>query len=154
MPVPADRTLSGRGTMVAAGGIRRWGGTVAMLLAVAGCGPAATIVQGVVTLDGEPVAAASVQFYPVGREGQPAGTTTDERGRYRARVSAVPLRVVVSKRKITGYKEDPFDPVSSPMPVLDELLPPRYAATATTPLTIDPAAGRATTLDVPLMTAP
>jgi hypothetical protein len=37
--------------------------------------------------------------------------------------------------------------------VVDELLPARYADLKTTPLTVDPAAGQTTTIDLSLTTA-
>jgi hypothetical protein len=124
------------------------------LLLSAGCGSPATVVTGVVTMDGEPVAGASVQLYPVGGKGQPAGATTDEAGRFRVPVSPVPLRVLVSKRKFGGYVADPLDPTGDKVAVIDELLPARYADLKTTPLTVEPVAEQATAIDVSLTTTP
>ncbi len=124
------------------------------LLLTAGCGSPATVVTGVVTMDGEPVAGASVQLYPVGGKGQPAGATTDDAGRFRVPVSPVPLRVLVSKRKFGGYVEDPLDPTGGKIAVVDELLPARYADLKTTPLTVEPVAEQATAIDLSLTTKP
>jgi len=124
------------------------------LAIAAGCGPRPTVVTGVVTLDGEAVAGASVQLCPVGGKGQPAGATTDDAGRFRAQVSPVPLRVLVSKRKFDGYVEDPLDPTGGKIAVVDEVLPAHYADVKTTPLTVDPRMGETTTIDVILSQTP
>jgi hypothetical protein len=127
--------------------------TLGLLLST-GCGAPATVVSGVVTLDGEIVSGASVQLYPVGGKGQPAGATTDDAGRFRARVSPVPLRVLVSKRTFGGYVADPLDPTGEKIAVVDELLPARYASLETTPLTVDPVAERTTAIDLSLTKTP
>jgi len=124
------------------------------LAVAAGCSPRATVVTGVVTLDGAAVPGASVQLFPVGSQGQPAGATTDRAGRFWARVSPVPLRVLVSKRKFGGYREDPLDPTGGKIAVVDELLPARYADLKTTPLAAEPRAGQTTTVKLSLTTAP
>jgi len=127
---------------------------IAGLVVVAGCGPRATVVTGVVTLDGAAVAGASVQLFPVGGQGQPAGATTDDAGKFWAKVSPVPLRVLVSKRKFGGYVEDPRDPAGGKIAVVDEILPARYADFKTTPLTAEPRAGQTTTVKLSLTSAP
>jgi hypothetical protein len=149
----ADRTMAGAGRRLPGPTAAALAGPFLGLALVAGCGPPATVVTGVVTLDGAAVSGASVQLYPVGGKGQPAGATTDDAGRFDARVSPVPLRVLVSKRKFGGYVADPLDPTGEKIAVVDELLPARYADLKTTPLTVDPAAGQTTTLDLSLTTA-
>lgn len=139
-------------TTIAAGAIRSV--VIVGLSVVAGCGPRATVVTGVVTLDGAAVAGASVQLFPVGSQGQPAGATTDAAGRFWAKVSPVPLRVLVSKRKFGGYVEDPLDPTGGRIAVVDEVLPAKYADLQTTPLTAEPRAGQTTTVKFSLTTAP
>jgi len=57
--------------------------SVVLLLCVTGCfqrGPELAPVAGTVTLDGEPLAGAQVEFKPM--KGNPSYGTTDERGRY------------------------------------------------------------------------
>jgi len=57
--------------------------SVVLLLCVTGCfqrGPELAPVVGTVTLDGEPLAGAQVEFKPM--KGNPSYGTTDERGRY------------------------------------------------------------------------
>ena len=127
---------------------------ILLLSLAAGCGPRPTVVTGVVTLDGEAVAGASVHLFPVGGKGQPAGATTDGAGRFRAQVSPVPLRVLVSKRKFGGYVQDPLDPTGGKIAVVDEVLPAHYADVTTTPLTVDPRMGETTTIDVILSQTP
>jgi hypothetical protein len=154
MSRPADRTTAdGRRWVSRPAAVALVGGILGLGL-IAGCGPRATVVTGVVTLDGVAVSEASVQLYPVGGKGQPAGATTDDAGRFHARVSPVPLRVLVSKRKFGGYVADPLDPTGEKIAVVDELLPARYADLKTTPLTIEPVAEQATTLDLTLTTKP
>ena len=154
MGQPADRTMAGAGRGLPEPAAAPLAGLILGLVLVAGCGPPATVVTGVVTLDGAAVSGASVQLYPVGDKGQPAGATTDDSGRFRAQASPVPLRVLVSKRKFGGYVADPLDPTGEKIAVVDELLPARYADLKTTPLTVDPAAGQTTTIDLSLTTAP
>ena len=57
-----------------------------VLLCVVGCshrGPVVQFVEGMVTLDGAPVADANVCFTPKGAEGLPALGKTDAKGQYR-----------------------------------------------------------------------
>lgn len=131
----------------------RWAATITkvLLLGIAlatnGCGPPATTVTGVVTLDGQALPEASVQFYPVNGKGQPVGTTTDNAGRYRAAVSPTPQRVVISKREVTGYLEDKTDLVDGGSPIVEERVPARYADVTTTPLIAEPVENTAATVD-------
>lgn len=115
--------------------------------AAAGCGARATTVTGVVTLDGETIPEASVQFYPVNGKGQPAGTVTDGSGRYRVAVSPVQQRVVISKREVIGRSRDKTDLVDGGSAIVEERLPARYARVATTPLIADPVESVTTTVD-------
>lgn len=120
------------------------------VLAAVGCGNPATTVTGVVTLDGQPISQAAVQFYPANGKGQPAGTTTDGFGRFRATVSPTPQRVVISKREVTGYVEDKNDLVDGGSQVVEERLPAQYADVTATPLTADPIENKNTKIDFPL----
>lgn len=122
--------------------------------AVIGCGTPATTVTGTVTSDGEPTPGASIQFYPADGKGQPAGGTTDDFGRFRVVVSSGRQKVVISKREVTRFVEDKNDLVDGGTQIVEELLPARYAAVATTPLTADPVAGQTTTIDFALTSAP
>jgi hypothetical protein len=122
--------------------------------AVIGCGAPATTVTGIVTFDGEPIDAANIQFYPANGKGQPAGGTTDDFGRFRLAVSPGLQRVVISKREVTRFVEDKNDLVDGGTKIVEELLPARYAAVATTPHTAEPVAGQTTTLDFALTSTP
>lgn len=117
------------------------------VFAAAGCGDRTTTVTGVVTLDGKTIAEASVQFYPVNGKGQPAGTITDDSGRYRVTVSPVQQRVVISKREVIGRFRDKTDLVDGGSVMVEERLPARYARVATTPLVADPVESVTTTVD-------
>jgi hypothetical protein len=58
----------------------------ALLVAVTGCGPSTPDlgqVQGVLTMEGEPVANGSIEFVPVGG-GRPSLALTDEQGKFTA----------------------------------------------------------------------
>lgn len=135
---------------------RRWAASVmgflllGIALATNGCGPPATTVTGVVTLDGQVLPEASVQFYPVNGKGQPIGTTTDNTGRYRATVSPTPQRVVISKREVTGYLKDQTDLVDGGSPIVQERVPAHYAGLFTTPLIAAPVENTIVTVDFTL----
>jgi len=132
---------------------RRWAAAaigfllLGIALATNGCGPPATTVTGVVTLDGQVLPEASVQFYPANGKGQPVGTTTDNAGRYRATVSPTTQRVVISKREVTGYLEDQTDLVEGGSPIVEERVPARYANVTTTPLIAEPVENTTATVD-------
>ena len=101
-----------------------------------GDGPKQVPVSGIVTLDGKPLAKATLTFIPVG-ETRGAGATgrTDKEGRYqltyargRMGTPAGQYRVAISKRLMPDGKEVPDDdktpPIESPA---SESLPPRYS---------------------------
>jgi hypothetical protein len=124
---------------------------VTMLATLSGCGPAGTIVSGVVTLDDRPLDDAVIQFFPVGGDGQTSHAFTDKKGAYRVKVSAVPLLVTVSKGKVVGQaREFPDAPL---VDVLAESLPPRYSVRAETELRVEPVTDKTTTADFALTSA-
>jgi len=63
-----------------------WCGAALAGLALAGCGGGLPSVSGVVTLDGKPLANASVSFQPEGGGTQGSYAKTDEEGRYTLKV--------------------------------------------------------------------
>lgn len=102
-----------------------------LTLAVAGCGsPPRATVEGVVTLDGKPLADVEVQFIPEpGQGGQPAPASgyTDKDGRYRidatatGGVSVGTYRVCVNDAKLMmpGGGTDPNDGMPGAIPKTD-----------------------------------
>jgi len=132
-----------------------------LMLAGPGCGyrrPAMTRPQGIVTLDGEPVAAASVMLVPL-EPGRPVAAVSDEAGRlvfstygsndgvppgrYKAVVSKlVPTKKAARKLDAArGRKAEADDQAEEAMVELDDddyenLLPARYATAATTDLVV------------------
>src|SRR5689334_8489066 len=84
-----------------------------------GCGGRLSKVRGVVTLDGKPLDAAGVQFWPIGGHGQPANGITETDGRFHVDThdpddGAWPgeYKVVVSKYEVDPAmrQNDPSDP--------------------------------------------
>ena len=129
----------------------------AIALVSAGCGGKTASVEGVVktsgvvTLQGAPVAGASVTFYPDGAGGQAAAGTTDAQGKYElttlnAKDGAKPgtYKVMVSKMETSGLgatmsQEEQYkylEQHGSPPPTeTKNALPQQYADITTTPLT-------------------
>jgi len=127
---------------------KRGGGLVSLTLigvAVAGCGyrrPARVPVEGVVTLDGRPLAGAAVMLVPDagGRAGMGG---TDKEGRftistYGARDGAVcgPHSVVVTKFVPKKPRRAAADDATEDVESVNSL-PDLYAAPQTTPLSVD-----------------
>lgn len=144
-----------------------WGGVsaaaaVAMLLAVVpGCGyrrPPLVRLEAHVTLDGEPVAGATVTLVPVGG-GRPVSGVTDEGGRltfstygsrdgvppghYTAVVSKLVLTKKAARRLEAGRSKSSPSAADSAEPMIemrdddyDNILPARYAGVDTTDLAV------------------
>jgi hypothetical protein len=132
-----------------------------LIVAVAGCGyrrPALAQVEALVTLDGEPVAAADVTLVPVG-PGRAARGLANDAGQvvfstYGSRDGVIPgnYKAIVAKRELTksGSRKmevlrsaaAPSDPTASESMVeftdndYRHLLPAKYAGLATTDLTV------------------
>lgn len=115
-----------------------------------GCGRPATRLQGVVTIDGQPVDKAIVQFSPERRDGPTAVAITDAAGRYSLAVSAVPFRVTIVAQRVVGQKKDDANPDGGLVDVHEDVVPARYGDLAKTPLRAEPVADTVTTLDFPL----
>jgi len=113
--------------------------------AVLGCSRP-TRVAGVVTLDGEPLPAAVVQFFPISPQGQTAATQTDDKGRYWVNVSPNPMRVVIRAQKVVGQVEDGGSAVDA----VEELVPVKYRDPGSVLLKVEPRAGEVTAADFAL----
>jgi hypothetical protein len=111
--------------------------TILMLLLAAGCGRRVSLVpaEGRVTLDGSPVASASVLVQPVAGPAARGLTNPDGRfslGTYAARDGVIPGPAVVS---ISCYEQVPLPAAGSGEPPLGKnLLPGRYADASTSGL--------------------
>lgn len=122
---------------------------VAVLVAAwAGCSRP-TRIDGLVTLDGQPLPGAIVQFFPTGAEGRTAATTTDANGRYATEVSPHPMRAVIRAQKVVGQVKDGESMVDA----VTELVPERYRNPGSALLTVEPQAGSVTTADFALTSA-
>lgn len=108
-----------------------------------------TRVDGLVTLDGQPLPGAVVQFFPAGSEGRTAATTTDANGRYAMEVSPHPMRAVIRAQKVVGQVKDGESMVDA----VTELVPERYRNPGSVLLKVEPQAGSVTTADFALTSA-
>lgn len=135
-----------------------------MLLQATGCGdgrPPLVATSGVVTLDGDPVASATVTLMPRGG-GRPATGTTDQEGRFTLSTfapgdgavagayDAVVTKLEVAKpagRRSSAPADDGLEPdTMGAMPSEEDyrsLLPKRYSNPATSGLTVEVTAGGA-----------
>lgn len=128
---------------------------LAMLPSTAGCGrrgPAVAYVEGVVLLDGTPVAGATVSFAPSGPEGLPAFGRTDSGGRFRltstrggrqdagAVIGAYTVAVSKSEYDLQG-KPPPANDDYSAVPIR-HVVPPAYGAAGTSGLRAEVVPGR------------
>ena len=122
---------------------------LAAMLAIAGCGPGrpATVpVTGTVTLDGQPVAGASVMFSPA-QSGHPASGRTDQSGNFTVRTfepgdGALPGRhtVTVTLQKTAGMTADPDGLEGDVAPgglQVEWIVPRKYASQKTSGLTVE-----------------
>jgi hypothetical protein len=119
-------------------------------LMVAGCGDPTTSVTGTVTLDGQPLEKAIVQFQPERENDRPAVVLTDASGRYRVAVTPVPFRVVILCQRVAGQRKDEFDPDGPLVDFFEDVVPEQYMTWETTPLRVEPQAGRTTVADFSL----
>jgi hypothetical protein len=119
-------------------------------LTAAGCGDPTTSVTGTVTLDGQPLEKAIVQFQPERENDRPAVVLTDASGRYRVAVTPVPFRVVILCQRVAGQRKDEFDPDGPLVDFFEDVVPEEYMTWETTPLRVEPQAGRTTVADFSL----
>jgi len=121
-------------------------------LLAGGCSPPATTISGVVTLDAQPLANASLDLFPVAGDGQSAGAVTDDQGQFRAVVSPTRLAVTVTAVEVIGQKKntDPAFPDIEMVDVVRQVVPLRYTQRHTTPLAVEPEAEKNTTVNFEL----
>ena len=115
-----------------------------------GCGGPTTSVTGIVMLDGQPLEKAIVQFQPERENDRPAVVLTDARGRYRVAVTPVPFRVVIVCQRVAGQRKDGPNLDSPMVDVVQDVVPMQYMQWETTPLRVEPEAGRTTVADFSL----
>jgi hypothetical protein len=127
-----------------------WLPTVLISMALAGCGGPTTIVTGAVTLDGQPLEKAIVQFQPERENDRPAFVLTDASGRYRVAVTPVPFRIVILCQRVAGQRKDEFNPDGPLVDFFEDVVPEEYMTWETTPLRVEPQAGRTTVADFSL----
>lgn len=101
---------------------------VVLLLGVTGCfsrGPELAPVTGTVTLDGEPLAGAQVEFKPM--RGNPSYGTTDERGRYELRYTKDKTGAVVGSHVVRITTQTTVvDPETGAESQVPQRVPERY----------------------------
>lgn len=123
---------------------------VTAFVCVSGCGQTATVLTGVVTLDGKPIEKAFVNFTPERRDAPSATAVTDLNGRYSVRLEAVPFRVtIVAQRVVRQVKNDTI-PNGPLVDVYEDIVPKQYSDVAKTSLTARPITNAVTTVDFPL----
>ena len=89
-------------------------------LASAGCSPSQTVVPGTVTLDGEPLDQAGLEFHGSGAGGFTGHAFTDANGQYRAKVAASPLVVVIRATTFVGMQKQPNIPGGTVQPEFEQ----------------------------------
>ncbi|UUO07289.1 carboxypeptidase-like regulatory domain-containing protein [Blastopirellula sp. J2-11] len=109
-----------------------------LLIAAIGCGrgnPLGLVpVSGRVTLDGAPLADATVSFIP--EQGRPASGTTNAEGRFELTTLDPGDGVMPGDHKVTVMKYADHDAEKNPYARLVSLVPVHYVELKTTPLTV------------------
>lgn len=121
--------------------------------AMTGCGPPATIVAGVVTFDGQPVANAILEFIPERGDAPAASVRADGSGGYSARVSPVPFRVAITAQGSTGRKAV-MKPGEPPTEIFEPIIPLRYSNPSTSTLRVEPVEKKRTIADFDILSKP
>ena len=112
-----------------------------LALAFAGCGPGGpeiASVTGRVTMDGQPLANATIVFIP--ENGRPAGASTDANGRYelnftQGRRGAIPGKNTI---RVTTQRDPYQDNDGKNIPGSRETIPPRYNTETTLEFMVEP----------------
>lgn len=124
----------------------------AALLLLAGCGaadgPELARVSGTVTLNGEPLPHAVVQFQPTGPQGSYSAARTDESGFYELRFTRDRSGAIIGTHRvsISTAAPDAEDENGNPRPVAEKV-PATYNAQSTMIRDVEPGAN---TIDLPL----
>ncbi|MBO0697750.1 MAG: hypothetical protein J2P46_05115 [Zavarzinella sp.] len=96
------------------------------VVAAGGCGgPPRAHVRGTVTLDGQPLANGTVEFFPVGGDGQSAGAAIKD-GAYEVEASVGEMRVTVYGSEVVGQRKTYDTPDSPVEDVVRNPIPARY----------------------------
>src|SRR5262249_45082181 len=95
-----------------------------VLLALVGCG-GEPLASGTVKVDGQPLEAGTITFFPVGGKTATTGGAI-KGGQYSVNVPEGTMKVVISKAKIVGYKKLYNTPDAKLYPETREALPDRY----------------------------
>jgi hypothetical protein len=125
---------------------------LAAVILAGGCGQPQTVLTGLVTLDGKPIAGANLEFFPINGVGRVSVTETDASGRFRVTVAPSALSVTVIAIEVVGKIPDPAFP-GSMIDDARDVFPQEYASHETTPLTAEPVEDKTTTIDFPLTSA-
>ncbi len=126
---------------------------LAAVILAGGCGQPQTVLTGLVTLDGKPIAGADLEFFPINGVGRVSVTETDASGRFRVTVAPSALSVTVIAIEVVGKIPDPAFP-GSMIDDARDVFPQQYASHETTPLTAEPVEGQTTTIDFALTSTP
>ena len=121
--------------------------------AMTGCGPPATTVAGVVTIDGQPVANAILSFIPERGDAPVAAVQADGFGRYSVRVSPVPFRVGIRAQRSTGEKRV-VNQAEGPIEIFDDIIPARYSNPSTSTLRVEAVEQKRTIADFDVSSKP
>jgi hypothetical protein len=127
---------------------------LAAVAAASGCGetePPRTVVTGVVTYQGKPLPTGSVAFVPTGGNGRPIASAIDAEGRYRLETAAGSYEVQV--QMIGRLRSEPAptgEGAKLDIPVVDWLIPEKYAKCQTSGLAATVEAGDEQKIDFPL----
>ena len=125
---------------------------LAAVILAGGCGQPQTVLTGLVTLDGKPIAGANLEFFPINGVGRVSVTETDASGRFLVTVAPSALSVTDIAIEVVGKIPDPAFP-GSMIDDARDVFPQEYASHETTPLTAEPVEDKTTTIDFPLTSA-
>ena len=117
----------------------RTASVAALAVVMTGCGSGKPVREGVVTLDGEPIANGSILLMPATGKGQTAGTGIVD-GRYRMEASPGPMKVIINSPRKSDKKI--FDPAAEDTSRMADLyverVPERYNEATELEVTVVP----------------